>query len=192
MPSQLFLEIHEFQMLSLSWRLIDAFIDSHGCDPEALFVGVWGERVYQRARFALVTDALRANMPRICEQQTVNFPADVGAKLRQTLHFGSREWADTYHRLRNTVEGMNGVAKDGAHAALDDPECRRVRGVAAQTLFAALLLFATNLQKMDSFLAHAIIDTDGVTRRLRRSRRTTRSIKSWTPAIVGRGGATPP
>ena len=139
-----------------------------------------------------VTDALRANKPRICEQQTVNFPPEAGAKLWQPLHFGSPEWADTYYRLRNTIEGINGTAKDGSHSALDDPERRRVRGVAAQTLFTALLLLATNLQKISSFVAHAVVDTDGVTRRPRKSRGTTKAIQTWTPVIVGRAGAPPP
>lgn len=139
-----------------------------------------------------VTDALRANPPKICVQQTVNFPPDAGAKLWQPLHFGSEEWADTYYRLRNTIEGINGTAKDGSHSALDDPERRRVRGVAAQTLFTALLLFATNLQKIASFVAHAVVDTDGVTRRQRKSRRTTKKLQTWTPVIVGRAGAPPP
>lgn len=139
-----------------------------------------------------VTDALRANPPKICEQQTVNFPPDAGAKLWQPLQFGSPEWADTYYRLRNTIEGINGTAKDGSHSALDDPERRRVRGVAAQTIFTALLLFATNLQKIASFVAHAVVDSDGVTRRPRKSRRTSKKIQTWTPAIVGRGGAPPP
>ena len=47
------LEIPELQVLRLSWELIDAFIESDDGDPEELFVEVWGERLYERARFAL-------------------------------------------------------------------------------------------------------------------------------------------
>lgn len=143
-----------------------------------------------------VLDELRINKPRICDQSSVNFPPDAGtgqaAKLAQKLHFGSPEWADTYYRLRNTIEGMNGTAKDGAHAALDDPERRRVRGVAAQSFFTALLLFATNVRKINTFLAHIVIDIDGVAGRPRKSRRNTKPLASWTPTTVALAGAPPP
>jgi hypothetical protein len=37
--------------------------------------------------------------------------------------------------LRNTIEGLNGYAKDPAHQALAQPARRRVRGIAAQSIF---------------------------------------------------------
>ena len=139
-----------------------------------------------------VTDELRANPPEICTQQTVTFPPTAGAKLAQRLHFGSQEWAATYHTLRNTIEGMNGIAKDGAYAALADPSRRRIRGVAAQSLFAALLLMATNINAITSFLRRARPDTHGTLRRPRRRRRTTTPLGNWAPTIATRGGAPPP
>ena len=39
-----------------------------------------------------------------------------------------------YATLRNSNEGMNGFIKDGAREAIDDPERRRIRGVAAQSV----------------------------------------------------------
>src|SRR5439155_11168720 len=92
-----------------------------------------------------VTDELRANPPQICRQQSATFPPEAGAKFLQPLLHGSDEWARTYGALRNASEGMNGDIKDGAHAALNDPRRRRVRGVAAQSVFVALALVATNL-----------------------------------------------
>jgi len=76
---------------------------------------------------------------------------------------------------------MNGYVKDGAHEALADPTRRRIRGVAAQSVFAALLLFAANLRKIDSFLTEeAVIDAGGM-RRIRR-RRKGRPLRDWHPA----------
>jgi hypothetical protein len=50
--------------------------------------------------------------------------------------------------LRNTIEGLNGYAKDPAHEALAQAARRRVRGIAAQSVFAALLLMAANIRKI--------------------------------------------
>lgn len=120
----------------------------------------------------------------------MTFPPEAGAKFLQKLHYGSPEWSAMYNTLRNTVEGFNGVAKDGAYAALGDARRRRIRGVAAQTLFAALLVFGINIRSIQSFLRHSVSDTNGCARRPRK--RTTRSIKEWQPTVDPRGGAPPP
>jgi uncharacterized protein (DUF2236 family) len=91
--------------------------------------------------------------------------------------------------LRNTIEGLNGIAKDGAYAALGDPSRRRIRGIAPQSVFTALLLMATNVKAIVSFLQRAVRDTAGVPRRPRKRRRTSRSITEWTPTIPARSGA---
>jgi hypothetical protein len=88
--------------------------------------------------------------------------------------------------------GINGIAKNRARAALDDPDRRRIRGVAAQSIFAALSLKATNLQQIQSFLTRAKADVDGVLRSPRRRRRTTRSITDWMPPKPALSGAPPP
>ena len=75
---------------------------------------------------------------------------------------------------------MNGFVKDGAHEALDDPERRRIRGVAAQSVFVALLLMAANLRKIESFLAEEAAIAAGKVRTLP-SRRRTRPIKTRRP-----------
>jgi hypothetical protein len=92
------------------------------------------------------------------------------AKLRQALFFESPEWSTRYHTLRSTIEGMNGFLKDGARGALDDPERRRVRGVAAQSVFVALLVFAGNLRKIEEFLKLAVLN---------RPARTTTAPTAW-------------
>ncbi len=71
--------------------------------------------------------------PLICTQQSLTVPTEQGAKFLQALQYQSPEWHAVYSTLRNCVEGANGNVKDGAHEALDDPERRRIQGVAAQS-----------------------------------------------------------
>ena len=130
--------------------------------------------------------------PKICAQQSITMPPETNAKLRQELHFGSPEWAALYNTLRNTIEGINGIAKDGAYSALGDASRRRLRGVAAQSILVALLLLATNVRKIDSFLLHAEPDAEGTPRKRRVRRRTTKSIKAWRTPVAALAGAPPP
>jgi hypothetical protein len=89
--------------------------------------------------------------PRICTQSAVTIAPDVGARHRQDLAFGGDEWARTYAAYRNTIEGQNGYLKDNAHEALAAPDRRRVRGIAAQSLFCGLLAMAANVRKIAAF-----------------------------------------
>ena len=72
--------------------------------------------------------------------------------------------------MRNTIEGLNGYAKDTAHQALAQPGRRRVRGIAACSLFTALLLMAANIRKIRAWRA-LTADTTRITRRARRAPR---------------------
>jgi hypothetical protein len=136
-----------------------------------------------RPRIA-VTDALATHPPKICAQQSITVPPEVGAKFAQTLLHESEEWHAVYGTLRNSVEGMNAFIKDGAREAVDDPERRRIRGVAPQSVFMAFLLCAANLRKIESFLAEEEAQASGSLRRLP-SRRTTRSIGEFVPGSSG-------
>ena len=51
-------------------------------------------------------------LPRICRQTAITIPADIGARYRQDLPYGSPAWHQCYATLRNTIEGLNGYAKD--------------------------------------------------------------------------------
>src|SRR5664280_2758331 len=108
--------------------------------------------------------------PPICTQQSVTVPPEAGAKFAQPLLYGSDEWQAAYATLRSTNEGMNGFLKDGAREALGDPQRRRIRGVAAQSVFVALLLCAANLRKIDRFLIQAAAEAAGTVRRRPRLR----------------------
>jgi len=127
-----------------------------------------------------VTAAVTDHPPTICTQQSITVPPEAGAKFAQPLLYGSDEWQASYATLRSTNEGMNGYLKDGARKALGDPQRRRIRGVAAQSVFVSLLLCAANLRKIDGFFIQAAVEAAGTVRRRPRRRRT-RAIDEWLP-----------
>ena len=116
--------------------------------------------------------------PRICRQTAITIAPDTGARYRQDLPYGSPAWHQRYATLRNTIEGLNGYAKDPAHQALAQPARRRVRGIAAQSIFTALLLMAANIRKIRAWRALTARDQARITRRARR-RRT--SLRDYLP-----------
>ncbi len=107
---------------------------------------------------------LEAKKPKICQQDTIMIPHSAGAKFGQELTYRSPDWHRLYAAIRNTNEGIHGIAKDGAYEALGVAERRRERGVAAQTLLVAFLLVGANLRMLDKFLTEATPDSDGVLR----------------------------
>jgi hypothetical protein len=116
--------------------------------------------------------------PKTCRQTAITIAPDVGARYRQDLPYGSSAWQARYATLRNTIEGLNGYAKDPAHEALSQPARRRVRGIAACSLFTALLLIAANIRKIRAWRALTARDKARITRRARR-RRT--SLRDYLP-----------
>jgi hypothetical protein len=116
--------------------------------------------------------------PKICAQTAITIPPDVGARYRQDLLYGSPAWHARYATLRNTIEGLNGFVKDPAHEALAQPARRRVRGLAAQSIFTALLLIAANIRKIRAWRALTPDDKASTTCRARR-RRT--SLRDYLP-----------
>ena len=96
----------------------------------------------------------------------------------RTCPTAARPGTQVYATLRNTIEGLNGYAKDPAHQALAQPGRRRVRGIAAQSIFTALLLIAANIRKIRAWRALTARDKTRITRRARR-RRT--SLRDYLP-----------
>lgn len=99
----------------------------------------------------------------VCAQETVTVDFTEGGddsinKYRQEQRYGTDQQLTTYVRLRQAQEGVHGFAKKYATQALGNPEARLVRGKAAQTLFAALLLAAASIAKIRNFLATAEVD----------------------------------
>ena len=116
---------------------------------------------------------------RVCTQSSITIAPDVGARFRQELAFGSAQWARIYATYRNTIEGTNGYVKDTAHESLHAPGRRRVRGIAAQSVFVALLLMAANFRKIAAY--RNLIENGKAHDVVERARRRRVSITDFRP-----------
>jgi hypothetical protein len=117
--------------------------------------------------------------PKVCSQAAITIPPDAGARYRQDLPYASPDRQARYATLRNTIEGLNGYAKDPAHEALGQPARRRVRGIAAQSIFTALLLIAANIRKIRAW--RALIADSTAHSTARRARRRPASLRDHLP-----------
>jgi hypothetical protein len=124
---------------------------------------------------------LPEGLPLVCEQQSVTIPPTAGAKHRQDLVYGTVEHSRIWGALRNASEGMHGFMKDSAFEGLGDAGRRRVRGVAAQSLFVAFAIFGANLRKIDSFNRNAVDEGNGL-RSPRSRRRVNPSLRDFLPS----------
>jgi hypothetical protein len=116
--------------------------------------------------------------PKICRQTAITISPDAGARYRQDLPYASPAWHARYATLRNTIEGLNGYAKDPAHQALGQSGRRRVRGIAACSLFTALLLMAANIRKIRAWRA---LTASGKAATAQRARRRRTSLRDYLP-----------
>jgi hypothetical protein len=116
--------------------------------------------------------------PAICRQTAITIAPDTGARYRQDLPYGSPAWHARYATLRNTIEGLNAYAKDPAHQALAQPGRRRIRGIAACSIFTALLLTAANIRKIRAWRT---LTADGKTATAHRARRRRTSLRDYLP-----------
>ena len=120
--------------------------------------------------------------PKLCRQTAITIAPDIGARYRQDLPYASPAWHARYATLRNTIEGLNGYVKDPAHQALAQPGRRRVRGIAAQSLFTALLLAAANIRKIRAWRAlTASASASATAAAARRARRRRTSLRDYLP-----------
>ncbi len=116
--------------------------------------------------------------PKICRQTAITIPPDAGARYRQDLPYATPAWQARYATLRNTIEGLNGYAKDPAHEALAQPARRRIRGIAACSLFTALLLMAANIRKIRAWRE---LTASGKAAAAQRARRRRTSLRDHLP-----------
>jgi hypothetical protein len=121
--------------------------------------------------------------PKVCTQDSSTFPPEAGERFLQPIRYGTPEWARTYATLRNIIEGVNGLIKDGSYEALADSTRRRVRGVAAVSILVAFGLYAVNLRKIDTFLDLAVVEEDGTHRKPTKGRRATKPIQYYAPKV---------
>lgn len=92
-----------------------------------------------------------APRPDVCTKSSLTIPPDVVARSMD-LEWGSRAWYDSYVRRRPRVEGVNGIVKNPAFAALEHMNIR-VRGRAKVSLFTAFALAIANLRAADRWHA---------------------------------------
>ncbi|MFJ6130418.1 hypothetical protein ACIQKE_35630 [Streptomyces griseoviridis] len=121
-----------------------------------------------------------AGSPPCCSQKTVTVPPEAAANLWQPLQYGSEAWQRVYFRLRNSVEGINGFAKDTLYERLEDAGTRRIRGIAAQTLLLAFQLAHANRRKLRAWADSIALHDDRPHRRPTRCRKT-KPLGTWTP-----------
>lgn len=137
--------------------------------------------------------------PKPCRQESVSIDLRVtetdtdqnkrnAARYAQDLIFGTDESTDTYNVLRQSQEGLHGFMKDEAKEALGSPGKRRVRGLAAQSLFAAVLLAAAGIRKVRIFLRNAKPDTNGDLYVPRRKRKGEHATTHLPPGSKGTRG----
>ena len=80
--------------------------------------------------------------------------------------------------MRNTIEGLNGLRQRPRPRSPRPARRRRVRGIAAQSIFTALLLMAANIRKIRAWRALTARDKARITRRARRRRA---SLRDYLP-----------
>lgn len=118
--------------------------------------------------------------PAVCEQRSITVPPEAGANLWQPLQYGRETWQRIYFRLRNSIEGINGFAKDPLHEDLESSGTRRIRGIAAQTILLAFQLGHANRRKLANW-ANSVALLGERPRRRPTRRRATKPLGAWTP-----------
>lgn len=156
-------------------------------DENKIGKAAWQARLVRRRNHAMRVKERRADgsvrfSSRCCRSKpSVTIPVEVGAKCHQELEFGMPDHQARYALMRNTNEGFNGTSKDGSHAGLDQASRRRKRGIAAQSLLCAALLFAENMRRIASFEDKAVADADGQLVKKRAGRPRRRALDDYVP-----------
>jgi hypothetical protein len=91
-------------------------------------------------------------LPKICRQHSVTLQKEDDLRTSQGFQYKSDEWEEFHTHARNSIEGLNGNAKDAGQESIDAKSRRRVRGFAAAAVFMAVLLTTFNLRRITSFI----------------------------------------
>ena len=91
-------------------------------------------------------------LPLICRQHSISIQKADDLRTSQGFQYKSDEWEDFHRHARNSIEGLNGNAKDDGQESIDSTSRRRVRGFAAAAVFMAILLTTFNLRTITSFI----------------------------------------
>ncbi|MEU4492774.1 hypothetical protein AB0F96_04760 [Streptomyces sp. NPDC023998] len=116
----------------------------------------------------------------VCRQRSITVAPTAGAKHWQALEYGDEEWQKVYFRLRNSVEGYNGYAKNPLAEAIEASGTRRIRGIAAQTILLVFQLAHANRRKIKNWVETLALNGERPRRRTHHRRRT-KPLGSWTP-----------
>ncbi|WP_406171497.1 hypothetical protein [Streptomyces sp. NBC_00996] len=121
---------------------------------------------------------------KVCRQRTITVSPETGAKHWQALEYGGPEWQKIYFRLRNSVEGHNGYAKNPLAEGIEAAGSRRIRGIAARTILLAFQLAHANRRKIKKWLETLALGGERPRRRTHHKRKT-KDRGTWThpPAI---------
>jgi hypothetical protein len=117
---------------------------------------------------------------KVCRQRTITISPEAGAKHWQALEYGGPEWQKIYFRLRNSVEGYNGYAKNPLAEGIESAGSRRIRGIAAQTILLVFQLAHANRRKIKKWLESLALGGERPRRRTHH-RRKTKQPGTWTP-----------
>lgn len=166
---------------------------------EKKFIG--GPVIGYRLKDRIIPDpATQTNgmWPKPCRQETLTIdlsdgdPEDANwrniMRSMQSLIYGEDDHTNTYNALRQSQEGLHGFAKDDAYEALGTPGKRRIRGLAAQSLFAGFLLAAAGVRKVRAFLRDASTDENGDLYVIRRTRKGEHAATHLPPGTQGTRG----
>ncbi|MEU1478638.1 hypothetical protein [Streptomyces sp. NPDC005760] len=114
----------------------------------------------------------RGRRPRGGRLTPLTVGPEAGAKQWQALEYGGPEWQKICFRLRNSVEGYNGYAKNPLAEAIEAAGSRRIRGIAAQTILLAFQLAHANRRKIKKWLETLALGGERPRRRTHHRRKT--------------------
>lgn len=134
----------------------------HKSTAERLIRQPDGTRADTRREIEIIPSVIAHGLPDICAHDSIKVRATDGEKFRQPLIYGSKEHTATLRAARQAQEGLHGLAKGDVFNDLGSPGSRRKRGIAAQSLYAAMGLAVTALRKVIAFMREAQEDENGL------------------------------